>query len=507
MRARTPSIVALALAVVALFVWRGVCIAAGPDIDTDAYAHHMIARVLLADPRDLAAHWVWLPLFHYLQMPLIALGGTMNNLRWINNTLTAALPIVLFVYVRRTCRRRPVWTSPDATALLAALFAAACPIAMQMGTTAQSEPLFALLMLGVAIAYQARRSVIASVMLSAAVMLRYEAWSALAAIAAITATDDWRRRRRGIAVADARKHEAWLVVALPLACILGWALLRRPVDGHWFGFLRDTHEFAAGALNSQSAVDRRPWDVARDFLYYPVGVAWRVLGPALPLIPFGVGRTLRQQGARFTIVLAACLAFVSVTWSMHASLGLDRHFVVVIPLYATCAAQGLAAIAEGATKLARKFGGARPAASCGRTLAGALAVLSVGGLCIELDVWMRFWQASIERGWPARRALGSYLRTVPDAPIIFCDDATLEILSAVDRRRFDRRWLDDPRTWEAVADAARAHGVAFVATWKRKLRGYESLGDVVFHAADIEGDPNSEIAVMRVAADPSRAAR
>jgi hypothetical protein len=59
MRVRTPAVVvvALALAVLVLGLWRAKCVLSGPDIDTDAYAHHMIARAILADPRDLAVHW------------------------------------------------------------------------------------------------------------------------------------------------------------------------------------------------------------------------------------------------------------------------------------------------------------------------------------------------------------------------------------------------------------------------------------------------------------------
>src|ERR1035438_10455106 len=97
MRVSTPRIAALAMAVAvtALAAWRGACVLTGPDVDTDAYAHHMIARAILADPRDLAVHWVWLPLFHYLQVPLVALGGTMNDVRWLNVLLAAAGPLPL----------------------------------------------------------------------------------------------------------------------------------------------------------------------------------------------------------------------------------------------------------------------------------------------------------------------------------------------------------------------------------------------------------------------------
>ena len=111
-----------------------------------------------------------------------------------------------------------------------------------------------------------------------------------------------------------------------------------------------------------------------------------------------------------------------------------------------------------------------------------------------LDVWMGFWRASIERGWPERAALGAYLRSLPEAPTIFCDDATLEILSGLDRRRFDRHWIDDPHTWDLDADgAAQADGVAYVATWHRKLRGHEAAGQVVFHAARRPDRPRARV--------------
>src|SRR5271163_816343 len=117
LRARPPTVVALALAIFVLALWRGACVLAGPDVDTDAYAHHMIARAILADPRDLAVHWVWLPLFHYLQVPLVALGGGMNAVRWVNLALTAMVPFVLFRFVRDTCRSSGA-PNADATALV-----------------------------------------------------------------------------------------------------------------------------------------------------------------------------------------------------------------------------------------------------------------------------------------------------------------------------------------------------------------------------------------------------
>jgi hypothetical protein len=121
---------------------------------------------------------------------------------------------------------------------------------------------------------------------------------------------------------------------------------------------------------------------------------------------------------------------------------------------------------------------------------------------------MGFWRGSIEHGWPPRAKLGAYLRTLPPGTTIFCDDATLEILSGVDRRRFDRHWIDDPHTWELIDHVAAERGVAYVATWSRKLSGHESgQRELMFSAADVGEDLSSGVAVMRVLPDADRAAR
>ena len=509
MRARALSWLALALAVGLLAIWRSLCILAGPDIDTDAYAHHMIARAILANPGDLAVHWVWLPLFHYAQVPLVALGGSLEHIRWTNNVLTAALPCVLFAYVRSSVRGALGPKSPELVAGIAALIAAACPIAMQMGTTAQPEPLFALLVLGVAIAFESRKNAAAAALLCAAVMLRYEAWAVLCAVVCVLALEPAWRRWRGLAPDRRGPDDAWLIVAAPALLILAWAALRRPVDGQWFGFLRQTHEFASDALNDKGTHGGRFVNFVGDLLYYPVIVALRVLGPVVWLVPLGAYRMVREQGARFALVFLACLGFVSLSWAMRSSLGLDRHFVVVVPLYAASAAQGVVVVADWATRVARRVVGAEArAALLGRALATSLVVLSLGGLLVELDVWMGFWRASIERGWPDRAALGAYLRSLSGTPTIFCDDATLEIQSGLDRRRFDRHWIDDPHTWERVDESARAGRPVYIATWRRKLRGHESAGELVFHAGfDVADRDGTGVAVMRVAADGGHSER
>jgi hypothetical protein len=378
---------------------------------------------------------------------------------------------------------------------------------MQMGTTAQSEPVFALLALGVAIAFQQRRYGATAAMLGAAVLTRYEGWAIFATVGGLL-VGEAIVARFARPTKDREPPEParrWIALAAPAALILAWAALRRPVDGRWFGFLGQTHEFASAATGGGTARDALGF--ARDALYYPVYVAVRVLGPAVALAPFGIVRTWRDQGARFVLVLAASLGFVSLTWMNRSSLGLDRHFVAVVPLYATLAAQGAGAIAESVGGWIRPRTSERAARLTSRAIVSTLTIGTLAAVAVMLGVWMTFWRASIDRGWPERVALGAYLRSLPPEPTIFCDEATLEILSGLDRRRFDRHWTDDPHTWEVVAATAQADGVTYVATWQRKLVRHEGAGQVVFHTADNPADASSGVTVMRIAPDAARVAR
>jgi hypothetical protein len=485
------SALTLAVVLLGLALWRARCVVAGPDQDTDAYAHHMIARAILADPRDLAVHWVWLPLFHYIQVPLVVLGGTMEFVRWTNVVLGSVPPLMLFAYVRATARTGTARIPSDAVALAAALWAAICPIAMQMGTTAEPEPLFAALILAAAIAFEKRWTAATTASLALAVMLRYEAWAALAVVAAVLAWETWRGTVRGVL--------AWTPVVVSVVIILSWAALRRPVDGRWFGFLAQTREFANGALHERSSLDHGLKGLAIDLAYYPIVVPWKVIGSALPFVPFGIVRSLRQQGARFVLVLGACLGAITLSWIQRSSLGLDRHFVVVVPLYATLAAQGLATVGDGAQALLRR---SSISIAFGRAVFCVLGVAALGVLAVALVRWMDIWRASVARGWPERERLGAYLRSLPADGTIFCDDSTFEILSGVDRGRFDRHWTDDPHTWELIAASARQKGVAYVATWREKFAGHENLGSVVFATGEDPSRPTTTgIAVMRVGSE------
>jgi hypothetical protein len=486
----------VALVVLGLAVWRFAFVFSGVDPDSDAYGHHAIARQILVTPRDLSVHWVWLPLFHYLQALGVALGATLQTVRLLNVVLAAAAPVMLYVALRDHRERNPE-DGPDPAPTIAALLAALSPIAMQMGTTGQSEPLFAFLVLAVVLSLDRNRPVLAAIALSSAVLLRYEAWSIPPAIAVflLLARVPFVRARllpheRGEATDGVR---AWLPVILPALAILVWAWIRQRSDGRWFLFLEQTREFANGALGSKGSY------TLDDALYYSVRVPWRVVGYPLLLVPFGVVRTFRRDGLRFFGIFSATLAFVTLTWMRRSSLGLDRHFVILVPFYATMIANGVVAIAKFADDLAKKpFAASIHAFSASGAVRAAflagLGVAAVGNTWTILEVWMRDWRNASEGAWPDRREIANRLRDLDGA--IFCDEPTVELLSGLPRTRFDRRMLEDPRAKTWISSALATGKPVYVATWAVKLDHLKLQGPILARSPGSTG--NSGFVLMRV---------
>jgi hypothetical protein len=501
----TRALIFVALVVLGLALWRFAFVLSGVDPDSDAYGHHAIARQILVTPRDLSVHWVWLPLFHYLQALGVVLGATLQTVRLVNVLLAAAVPVMLHLALQDHRARNPE-DGLDPAPTIAALLAALSPIAMQMGTTGQSESLFVFLVLAVVLSLDRNRPALAGVALTCAVLLRYEAWALPPAIACflLLARVPFIRRRllaheRGQATDGLR---AWLPVILPALAILVWAWIRRNSEGSWFLFLKQTREFANGALGAKSSFALGPKQVVEDLQYYAIKVPWRVVGYPLLLAPFGVVRTFRRDGLRFFGIFSAALAFVTLTWLLRSSLGLDRHFVVLVPFYATLIANGIVAIAKFCDDLAKRpFAASIHAfAASGAVRAAFIAGFAcavVGNTWTILDVWMRDWRNASEGAWPDRREIANRLRDLDGA--IFCDEPTVELLSGLPRTRFDRRMLEDPRARSWIGAALATGKPVYVATWAVKLESLKVRGPILTRSPGSSG--NTGFVLMRVDGD------
>lgn len=472
----------LLLVLAGLAVWRAAFVQAGFDLDTDAYGHHGIARELAMHPGDLRAHWVWLPLWHYLQAIFVPLGATLHGVRMVNVGIAALSPLLLWAILRDPATHVAGATEPreetarrEAVAFVAALLTALSPIAMQMGTTGQTEPLDALFVLLVVWSLQRRRFVVASVVLGLGVMLRYEMWAVFLTTFVLVGID---LLRPGAAFGTPRGRRAWMFLPLvvPALVILAWAAVRAPVDGGWFKFLGWTQKFVHDALGIKGPLDRSAAQVWKDLRYYPYDVALLCFGLPLALVPFGFVRTLRREGLAFMGPLSAVLAFVTYAWLQRGSLGLSRHFVAIVPLYATCAAHGAMVIADGVKRVAHE-----PGPALGIAVFVALSVASAGLTYEQMSDWMEDWAGKQRAIFTDRLYVGAFLRTLPPNATIYCDEPSLEVFSDLPYKRFRRGWIgDDDATVARLGAVAAAEGEIYVATWSSKLEKLAAAGTLVF---------------------------
>ncbi len=467
---------ALLAALFLLAAWRLAFVLGGVDLDTDAYGHHSIARELARNPGDLRAHWVWLPLFHYLQALFVPLGATLTWVRVLNVGVSVLVPWLLYVILRDPeTHSEPDQKRRDAVAFLAAILTALSPISMQMGTTGQTEPLDALGVLVVIFALQRRRFVLAAVVLGLGVMLRYEMWAVFLTTVLLVGID---LVRPGLAFGPKRgsRRAMILPVLLPALVIFAWAWVRAPVDGGWFKFLGWTQKFVHEALGIKGPLDRSAAAIWKDLTYYPYEMALQCFGFSLVIVPFGFIRTLRREGLSLMGPLSAVLAFITYAWLQRGSLGLARHFVAVVPHNATGAAHGAMVIAEHIEARVPHVG--KPFALAGFV---SLSVAGVGLTFEQLTLWMDDWSEKQRSIFGDRHAVAAYLRTLPPTATIFCDEPTIEVFSGLSHKRFRRPWLgDDANAVARVQAVAQAEGEVYVTTWSAKLTKMRAAGELVF---------------------------
>lgn len=315
----------LAVLTVALAALRTIWILQVPDVDMDAYGHFTIARSLCANPWNLAVHWVWLPLYHFLLTALACTQTKFVFARLLSTCAIAALPIATYYYdARGTAERKR-------TAFVAAIVCALTTIPNAIGVSAQQESLFSLAILAAAWAIDARRFYAAGALLAAACLIRYEAWGAAGLVVAqpvlvrltrcIPRAPAWFRSLEPLHVA---------VALPPVAVIVAWIVLHRLVDGTWLGFLDELYRYtyAQRRLLSHGAL--------MDAVWFPILVPFIAFGPLVALAPFGVSRAL-QRG---WILPIGIYGFLMTSYLGHGVLGGERYYGSLAPFICILMAHG-----------------------------------------------------------------------------------------------------------------------------------------------------------------------
>lgn len=317
---------ALTALTVALAAFRVAWILQVPDVDMDAYGHFTIARGLCKNPWNLAAHWVWLPLYNFLLTAIACNRGKFVAARLMSTLFIAALPLVVCRY---DGRRDPARAR---TAILAGVVCALTAIPNLVGVSAQQESLFSLGILVAAWAIDARRFCLAGALLAATCLIRYEAWGAAGLVMAQPICVRLARRFR--------RAPAWLVslellpavVALPSAiAIAGWILIHRFVDGTWLAFLGELYRYTH---TQREVLSHGP---LMEALWFPILLPIVAFGPMVVLAPSGV-KTAIQPG---WIVPIGIYGFLLTSYLGGGVLGGERYYGSLVPFICVAIAHGV----------------------------------------------------------------------------------------------------------------------------------------------------------------------
>jgi hypothetical protein len=429
------------------------------DFDTDAYAHYIIAKELVINPFNFGINWVWLPLYHYLLAFAIKLHLSFENIRVFNLLIWVVLNIVLFYYLRSQAQNKLSYIP-----LISFIFSISFPIGMVYATSAQYETFFVLLLILFIVFAERQKYFLSSVFLSMAVLTRYEAWFVLI-ISAVYFLIKYVRSRQVIYL-----KQVVSITFLPSVVILGWAFLRLPYDGRFFGFIFETKEFVSGALGKlhPSVSDTIKW---YDFFYYMLYIPFLMMTINLVFVFFGIKRVWKEYRFLFLTGIAVIL-FISLSYVIKTNLGLFRHFIPALIIYSVL---GGAGIEEVSLFLKRKFSGTYFIPK----FANYMVVIFV---VIQLSVvlyWGYIWTQTYKEGFPDKEEIADFLKTLPASSKILTNDAVVKVLSGLPYEQFDNYWLSgDEKTFSYLYELKKQKSEVYIIVPFEELIPYSNIGNI-----------------------------
>jgi hypothetical protein len=462
-----------------LVIWQIYFTLGFPDVDTDAYVHHTIARQIILSPSDLSIHWVWLPLFHYLSAGAILLGANMDSVRFANIIIWALIPVILFFFLYTQNKNNNL-----SLAFISSLLCALFPIGILMGTTAQPEPLFSLLILLFIITTTKENFILSSIILTFACLLRYEAWAVIFIAF-------------GFYILDIKKDKKIINkksfnFLLPVLAIVFWAVLRKPFDGKLFGFLFQTQQFANDALKETNSFQGGIIKIIWDFIHYPIIIPFMFTGVNLLFFPFGL-KKCAVQNKWFLYSGLGILIFITLSWMMKSNLGLNRHFVVLIPLYSTITAYGLLNTAEYIHQSTIKSGFLKKI-----NIKNSLLSIIFTSCIIYLIMWLYLWNNNYNSEYTEKKSTAEFLKNIPDNKTIFCNDAIVEIFCEIDFRRFNHTWMENnPGITEIILQTAKKENYVYAVISEDKWKNINRIGEIIYTSSINRGTSKS-ILILKI---------
>jgi hypothetical protein len=472
----------LMLTVIVIAIWQILFIVQLPDGDTDAYAHFIIARDLVRNGNDLGLHWVWLPLFHYIGAFFVLIGSEMQSIRFLNVLIWNSIPFILYFNLKK---KEPETIIPVFAALLTVLF----PIGVLMGTTAQPEPLFALLILLFVVTLEDGKFLTSAFILSIACMLRYEAWAVLLGLGLYMFIKVIKEGTLKISFIG-KSYKIYTVLLFPIITISIWSVLRYKTDGQWLSFLHGTQKFASDALGQTNSIDGGLWNFIADLFFYPFWVPFIFSGimPFLAIIGF---RKFYPKNKVFFVTSISILVFISISWIMKANLGLNRHFASVIPFYSALTAYGLSYLYEHLKKVSVfKSGKSVP-------VIASLIIL------VYSVMWLYIWRDNNEASFKERNATVSFLKRVYESEsgkgiMILSNEPVIEVLSKIDYKIYNHYWMEaNQDTKNYILELKKSSPNVYIIANSRLEPFLNKLGVVIFESSPDQRNPD-RIIILKI---------
>jgi hypothetical protein len=302
-----------------------------PEPDADAPGHLGIARALISDPTNVAIHWVYLPAYHFLLAAFLLAGLNGDGVRIVNCALAALVPLLVLRYGESTADPKKDGPS-QYVPWIAAVFCAVSPLVNLLGTSAQQETLFTLLVLGAVWSVDKERLVLAGALLALASLIRYEAWGAVVLLVALRAAGRVPSIARRLPRRLARACRTSLVVAVPsLVTVALWLLAHKLREGQWFGFLRELYRYSHAQREA----------IHRDLLWFPIQQPLYVFGSVVAVLFFA---GLRRAWRPSHVIPLGIYLFLTGAFLFQGALGSARYYESLMPFVALSAAHGACAV-------------------------------------------------------------------------------------------------------------------------------------------------------------------
>jgi hypothetical protein len=324
---------AVLLLTAALRVW---LVLRFPEPDADAPGHLGIAAAVLNDPFNVQLHWVWPPGYHFLLAALLRVGFTGDGVRLFNGALAALIPVLVWRHAERVLE--PSAADPTRLApFFAGLLCAVMPVVNILGTSAQQETVFTLLVIGVAWSSDVRRFALSGVLLALACMVRYEAWGGVGLLVGLRFLGFFPALTRRLPEPLARACRLPLVLIVPSILVTAaWFLAHRLADGSFFGFIQEIFRYTA---IQREVFLQDSWGAV---VAFAVWVPYYMFGLSLVLFFLGLRRAFRVG----SIVPVGIYLFLMASYASKSALSSARYYESLTPFVCFSAACGATVLAE-----------------------------------------------------------------------------------------------------------------------------------------------------------------